>query len=110
MTGQNDEKAQPEYRIDGEWLVEVVNEHTCGTARGGYYGAHEPGCGMVPVGKVDDLLRDAGIGSRMEWLFAARPDTPCRTTWPDGIEHVEVPMDDLRAAFDPSTSPERTSP
>lgn len=48
--------AEPTYAIDGGWLVEVVNEHTCGTAASGYYGAHEPGCGMVPVARVDDLL------------------------------------------------------
>lgn len=38
-------------------------------------------------------------------LFVGGPDTPCRTTWPnDGnagpIECVEVPMADLREAFD----------
>jgi len=38
-------------------------------------------------------------------LFAGGPDTTCRTTWrqatvPGGrIECVEVPLDDLRAAF-----------
>lgn len=45
-----------EYAIENGWLVEVVNEHTCGTGPGGHYGAHEPGCGMVPVARVEDLL------------------------------------------------------
>ena len=35
-----------------------------------------------------------------EALFAGGPDTACRTTWPEGVECVEVPMADLRAAFD----------
>ena len=35
----------------------------------------------------------------VEALFAGGPDTPCRTTWPDGVECVEVPMADLRRAF-----------
>ena len=37
------------FSIEGHWLVEYVNEHTCGTGRDGYYGAHERGCGTVPV-------------------------------------------------------------
>ena len=45
-----------EVRRVGEWLVEVVNEHTCGTARDGYYGAIEPGCGQVPIAKIADRL------------------------------------------------------
>lgn len=35
--------------IDGRWLVEVHDHHTCGTGEGGHYGAHEPGCGTVPL-------------------------------------------------------------
>ena len=35
--------------IENGWLVEVVDEHTCGTGEDGYYGQHEPGCGMVPI-------------------------------------------------------------
>lgn len=34
-------------------------------------------------------------------LFAGGPDTPCRTTWPNGVECVEVPLDDLRKALSP---------
>ena len=36
----------------------------------------------------------------VDQLFANGPDTSCRTTWHDGMEYVEVPMADLRAAFD----------
>ena len=36
-------------RIEGTWLVEVVDEHTCGAGPGSGTGMHEPGCGLVPV-------------------------------------------------------------
>lgn len=42
-------------RIENGWLVEEVDEHTCGAGRDGHYGLHEPGCGMVPVTRLDDL-------------------------------------------------------
>lgn len=45
-----------EYAIEGDWLVEVVNKHTCGTGPDGYYGAHEPGCGSIPVANIGPLL------------------------------------------------------
>jgi hypothetical protein len=35
--------------IENGWLVEYVSKHTCGTGPNGYYGAHEPGCGTVPL-------------------------------------------------------------
>lgn len=41
--------------IEGTWLVEVVNEHTCGTSEGGYYGLHEPGCGTIPLENLENL-------------------------------------------------------
>jgi hypothetical protein len=44
----------PEYAIESGWLVEVVKEHTCGAGDGMY--GHEPGCGLIPIAKVDDLL------------------------------------------------------
>ena len=39
----------PVMRIEGTWLVEVVDEHTCGAGPGSGTGMHEPGCGLVPV-------------------------------------------------------------
>lgn len=42
-------KAEPTYGIEGHWLVEYVNRHTCGTDEGGHFGAHERGCGTVPA-------------------------------------------------------------
>lgn len=41
--------------IESGWLVEVVNHHTCGTGPNGYYGAHEPGCGSIPICRVEDI-------------------------------------------------------
>lgn len=35
--------------LDSGWVVERVNFHTCGTSRDGYWGAHEPGCGTIPI-------------------------------------------------------------
>lgn len=37
------------------WLVESAGEHTCGAggSESGY--AHEPGCGYVPIQRLDDL-------------------------------------------------------
>jgi hypothetical protein len=42
--------------VHGDWLVLAVNEHTCGTSSGGYYGMHEPGCGTVPLARIADLI------------------------------------------------------
>lgn len=35
-------------RLDGTWLVEDVQEHTCGAGPGSGAG-HEPGCGTIPL-------------------------------------------------------------
>lgn len=44
-----DTPAEPgRLRIEDGWLVREANHHTCGTGPDGYYGAHEPGCGLVP--------------------------------------------------------------
>lgn len=48
-----------QYGVVNGWLFEYVNEHTCGTGRDGYFGAHEPGCGTVPIARVEDLLQVA---------------------------------------------------
>lgn len=52
----------PEYAVSSGWLVEVVDQHTCGA--GGAFG-HEPGCGSIPVARVDVLLRAYGAYSRI---------------------------------------------
>lgn len=36
-------------RLEHGWIVEVANRHTCGAGENGYYGAHEPGCGLIPI-------------------------------------------------------------
>lgn len=38
------------------WLVQVVDEHTCGAGPGAG-GGHEPGCGLVPIASVEHLFR-----------------------------------------------------
>lgn len=48
------EKAR-ELAIVNDWLVESVGEHTCGTGPEGHYGAHEPGCGYVPLVNLAEL-------------------------------------------------------
>ena len=42
--------------------------------------------------------------ARVRALFAPGPDTAIRTVWRDGVEYVEVPMGDLREAFDPGAA------
>lgn len=37
------------YVTEGTWISEDVGEHTCGTAKDGHYGAHQPGCGLEPL-------------------------------------------------------------
>lgn len=41
-------QSEERLRIEDHWLAREVGYHTCGTAVGGYYGAHEPGCGLEP--------------------------------------------------------------
>jgi hypothetical protein len=43
---------------------------------------------------------DAGLRTRIEVLFSGGPDAACHTVWKDGVEHVAVPLDDLRAVLD----------
>ena len=73
-----------EIRIEDSWLVRDVNEHTCGTAKGGHYGLHEPGCGTVPEVNLatlpgwDALCAAIAMGAleqaALEMLAAARGD------------------------------------
>jgi hypothetical protein len=67
------------YAVENGWLCEVVNEHTCGTGPDGYCGAHEPGCGLVPVARVDELLREQAEAHRLRAARADhQPDAPTR--------------------------------
>lgn len=47
------------YAIVDGWLVEDVGEHTCGTGPSGYYGAHEAGCGLVPMVEIPGAVLTA---------------------------------------------------
>lgn len=51
--------------LGGPWLAIEVQHHTCGTGSGGHYGAHEPGCGLEPVARVEQLLDQAQVGARL---------------------------------------------
>lgn len=96
-----DRATQDGLRIEGTWLVREVNEHTCGTAKGGHYGAHEPGCGLVPVLDLStlpgfDMLRatqDAGVsvdgnGREVTDLEAALFNAYCSLT--DDTDDYEI--------------------
>ena len=46
----------PRYTIEGRMLCEYVEHCTCGTGPGGYYGAHEPGCGLEMLLPMEDVI------------------------------------------------------
>lgn len=60
--------AGPRLRVEGHWLVQEVDRHTCGTGPGGHYGAHEPGCGLEPV--LDLSTLPGWVGTREDEAFA----------------------------------------
>lgn len=81
-----------EFRVVGTWLVEVVDECTCGC--GGPV-PHEPGCGMEPV---VDLARLMPIPSGPEYVIEANAldqvaddlgDTQLTSLW-DAIAFVRA--------------------
>jgi hypothetical protein len=53
---QDEQLREARLTITSGWLVEEVDEHTCGTDRDGYYGHHEPSCGQIPVMEVGELV------------------------------------------------------
>lgn len=59
-------------------------------------------------GRLTDVKRERDKAeaklAAVEALFSGGPDTACRTTWPHGVECVEVPMADLRAAINGGSS------
>ena len=64
-------------RIHGTWLASEVDEHTCGTGPDGYYGHHEPGCGLIPEVDLSTLPgwsvlvraeRAAALREAADWL------------------------------------------
>lgn len=55
-------------RIDAGWLVAETGTHTCGTATSGYYGQHEPGCGLealMPLTELERILDREGAASEL---------------------------------------------
>lgn len=53
----------PHLEIEGDWLIEVVNYHTCGAGPGSGAG-HEPGCGTIPVGRLATPAHDAEVAAK----------------------------------------------
>lgn len=54
----------------------------------------------IAIVNRDTAKRTERIVGRMKDLLAGGPDTPVRTTWPNGIECWEIPADLLRDALD----------
>lgn len=48
---------------------------------------------------AQELEQRRNTVARVDELFALRPDTSIRTTWHDGVEHWEVPADEMREAM-----------
>lgn len=80
------EKATQDFEIEGDWLIEVVNYHTCGAGPGS--GAdHEPGCGTIPVGRLATPEHDAAVAAR-----ALREAAAAWAADPDSVDD-ETPAD-----------------
>lgn len=70
---------QPRYHVTGEWLSMDTGRCTCGTGTVVGVG-HPPGCGLEPIARVEDLLRDRQDAERaragQETLPPFSGDTP----------------------------------
>lgn len=53
----------PRLEVEGDWLIEVVDYHTCGAGPGSGAG-HEPGCGSMPVGRLATPENDAEVAAK----------------------------------------------
>lgn len=85
----------PHLEVDGDWLIEVVNEHTCGAGPGSGAG-HEPGCGTIPVGRLERPgvlaeIADERVRQDQKWGEQNHPDgTGPHNIWP---RLFRLPMD-----------------
>lgn len=95
-----------QYAIEGEWLIEVVGHHTCGAGPGSYGGIHEPGCGTLPVAKVEDLLSESAKIAAVQTLLAERDALLMEEyppPWATGTVHSAlVTTAEVRALLEPS--------
>lgn len=67
----------PGYALFDGWLVQDVGRHTCGTGPHGHFGAHEPGCGLEPIGPIQEVVdaylgRTAALVGLVDWLATSR--------------------------------------
>lgn len=88
VDGGEAEAPQFNLKLFGDTVAEWTGEHTCGTGRDGYYGAHEPGCGWVPVGRIDLREHDADVLEAAAEAAAADADSD---------DHSETTMRVFRA-------------
>ena len=71
-------KPATEYAVMGDWLVESIGRHTCGTGPNGHYGHHEPGCGWEPIATIEDVF------AALSAVAATRPEVPEETDFDFG--------------------------
>lgn len=79
-------------RVEGDWLVQEVDEHTCGTGPGGHYGAHEPGCGLVPVLDLSQLPGWTGTREDEAFVQAVTEEVWARTHDTFAVRAAEVAL------------------
>lgn len=78
---------RPRLEIEGEWLVEVVDYHTCGAGPGSGAG-HEPGCGSIPVARLVTPEHDAEVAAKAlrEAAPRFRHDRPSASVWAEMLD------------------------
>lgn len=64
--------ASEEHKVEivNGWLVEVVDQHTCGAGPGSGAG-HEPDCGLVPITSLEHVFEL--LKAEVEQALAASP-------------------------------------
>lgn len=108
---QNEPTGDTNYVLINGWLCEKTTEHTCGTGPNGYYGQHEPGCGLIPHGLITELLSrpkpsEVRADRDDQWVTMLRASHQVASgllTTLDLIADRQYDADDLLARLLPST-------
>ena len=99
----------PHLEVEGDWLIEVVNYHTCGAGPGSGAG-HEPGCGTIPVGRLATPAHDAAVAAKALREAADALNAEDSNEWADEADREAVRIIELirdRAdRIDPTTGGE----